>query len=113
MMQSRIRVRPLIRIDDQTYFSPIVGLHHSSVLEIVETFIAQDEKLKERYHQRRALFLENELFQRLVTAFPGCEVHRGTTGISPVDGKEFENDCLVVAGPITLVFEAKSERVAD
>jgi len=29
------------------------------------------------------------------------------------DGREYENDCLVVCGPLALVVEAKSESVDD
>ncbi|MDA4133580.1 MAG: hypothetical protein OK454_10740, partial [Thaumarchaeota archaeon] len=113
MMQSKIRTRPLIRVADGTYFLPVVGLVHSFFVEIVETILKPNEALKKRYHKRRAAFLEEELCRLLSSAFPGCPVHAGTTGISPLDGKEFENDCLVVVGPLALVFEAKSERVDD
>jgi hypothetical protein len=46
-------------------------------------------------------------------AFPGCFVRSGTTWTDLEDSKEYENDCLVICGPLALVFEAKSERVDD
>lgn len=113
MMQSRIRTRPFIKMDDNTYFLPIAGLANSFFVEIVETLIISQPDLKGRYHKRRAVFLEEKLRRLLDESFPGCPVHSGTTGISPIDGKEFENDCVVVAGPLAIVFEAKSERVDD
>lgn len=113
LMQSKISTRPLIKVADESYFVPILGLLNSFSIEIVETPIRADAELKTRYHKRRAAFLEEELLRLLRDAFPGCPVHAGTTGISPVDGRQFENDCLVVIGPLALVFEAKSERVDD
>ena len=113
LMQSTIRTRPFIRVAEGTYFLPVVGLVNSFFVEIVENILKPHEALKKRYHKRRAAFLEEELCRLLSGAFPGCPVHTGTTGISPLDGKEFENDCLAVVGPVVLVFEAKSERVDD
>ncbi|NQU21319.1 MAG: hypothetical protein HQ567_08560 [Candidatus Nealsonbacteria bacterium] len=113
MMQSKIRTRPLVKIDESEYFLPVNGLFNSFFLEIVEAWIKAHDNLKIRYHKRRATFLEVTLERLLQGAFPGCLVRTGTTWVSPHDAKEYENDCLVVCGPVALVFEAKSERVDD
>jgi len=113
MMQSKIRTRPLVRIGEGAYFLPVHGLLNSFLLEIVETWIKPHSGLKKRYHRRRATFLEKKLGEMLQDAFPGCLVRSGTTWADPDDSREYENDCLVICGPVALVLEAKSERVDD
>jgi hypothetical protein len=113
VMQSRIRTRPIIKIDSETYFLPVHGLINSFFLEIVESWIKPHADLKQLYHKRRAAYLEDSLKKMLKEAFPGCPIHTGTTWVDPEDSKEYENDCLIVCGPLALVFEAKSERVDD
>lgn len=113
LMQSKIRIRPIIAIDDGTYFVPIHGLFNSFFTEIVESWLRPHPYLKEKYHHRRATYLEKALTSLLIQNFPGCLVETGTTWEDSVNGKTYENDCLVVCGPLAIVFEAKSERVDD
>ena len=112
-MHSKIRSRPMIAINEGTYFVPIPGLFNSFFIEIVESWLKPFPELKDRYHRRRASYLESSLESLLVGSFPGALVQTGTTWIDESNGKEYENDCLVVCGPIAIVFEAKSERVDD
>jgi hypothetical protein len=112
-MQSKIHSRPFIKITADSFFLPIPGLLNSFPFELVETWLDKDGTLKDRYHKRRAKFLEGDLKSRLQTAFPDAVIKTGTTWNDPDDSKGFENDCLVVCGPLALVVEAKSERIAD
>lgn len=113
LMQSRIRTAPLIQLDEGEFFLPIWELTLSFFIEMVEALAKPYPTLKDRYHERRSAYLEEELAKILKEAFPGAIVQTGTTGINPIDKKNYENDCLVVIGPIALVLEAKSERVRD
>jgi len=113
IMQSKIQKRPIIRTDDGEYFLPVHGLANSFFIDIVESLIKPHEDLRKRYHKRRATFLEASLTKMAEEAFPGSLVRPGTTWDDPNDAKTYENDCLVVCGPLALVLEAKSERVDD
>lgn len=112
-MQSPVRTKPFIRVDSGTYFLPVVGLLHSYFVETVESLIFANAAVKRVYHKRRAVYLETTVTQMVRAAFPNCPVYSGTQGIHPTDGKDFENDCFAVVGPVAVVFEAKSERVED
>lgn len=112
-MQSEVRTKPLIRTGEGMYFVPVAGLLHSYTVEMLESLIFRDAALKRAYHERRAVYLEASVAQLVRAAFPGCPVHTGTKAIDPTDGAEYENDCLVVVGPVAVVLEAKSERVED
>jgi len=113
MMQSKIRTRPLIKLNEDHYFAPVQGLLNSFMLEVVEAWAKTDSKLKKRYHKRRTVFLETSLKEMLDKAFPNCLIKTRTCWFDADDSKEYENDCLVVCGPIALVFEAKSKSVDD
>lgn len=113
MMQSKIRTRPMIAVDEGTYFVPILGLFNSFFVEIIESWLRTHPDLKDRYHRRRASYLEDSLNSLLVASFPGSIIHTGITWTDQSNGKTYENDCLVVCGPLAIVFEAKSERVDD
>ncbi len=112
-MQSKIRVRPFMKVDDGVYSIPLLGLVHSFFLEIVENWIKTNSVLKSKYHDRRATFLEDALELLIKENFSGCPVHTSTIWEDPSNGTQFENDCFVVCGPLAIVFEAKSERVDD
>lgn len=113
VLQSKIRTRPLIKLKEATYFLPIHGLLHSFFVDIVEAWTKPHADLKKRYHKRRSVYLESTLKALLDDAFPNCVVKTGTTWRDSESPKEYENDCLVVCGPLALVFEAKSESVDD
>lgn len=113
VMQSKIRSRPIIKIGPETYFLPVFGLIHGFFLDIIESWIKPNPGLRQRYHKRRAAYLEASIERMLGDAFPDCVVQTGTIWTDPENLKEYENDCLVVCGPLALVFEAKSERVDD
>jgi hypothetical protein len=111
--QSPIRVKPLIALDDRTYFVPIVGLFNSFFLEISEALLKPYERLWNRYLDRRATYLEETLSRRFGGAFPQAVVERNISWDDPQSGQRFETDLVVALGPIALVVEAKSGRVSD
>ncbi|MCA9139839.1 MAG: hypothetical protein KDB00_23865 [Planctomycetales bacterium] len=113
VMQSKIRTRPLIKLQEDQYFVPVQGLLNSFLMDVVESWAKSDSKLKKRYHKRRAVYLETSLKDMLDAAFPNCVIKTGTCWFDTEESKEYENDCLVVCGPLALVFEAKSESVDD
>lgn len=113
LMQSKIRVRPLIKLEGERYFVPVQGLLNSFLLDVVAAWAKRDPKLKKRYHKRRAVYLESSICKMLGKAFSSCLIKTGTCWCDAEDFKEYENDCLVVCGPLALVFEAKSQAVDD
>jgi hypothetical protein len=65
IMQSKIQTKPLIRVAEETYFLPVSGLFNSFFVQIMESLIWNDHKLKAAYHDRRAQYLEESLSKRL------------------------------------------------
>lgn len=109
--QSPIRTHPLIKLSEESYFLPVLGSFNSFCMEIFESKLATDKTLKKRYHNRRATYLEQCLEESVRSSFPSCEVYTGTVWTE--GERRYENDCLLVAGPFVVIFEAKSEAIKD
>lgn len=111
-LQSPITIQPLIRVNDETFFVPIPGLLHSYSLQILESLVSKDEKLKDKYHRRRSQYLETEIEQILRGTFPDATVLSQAFWKSD-DGKEYESDFVVKLGSYLIILEAKSNRISD
>ncbi len=113
LTQSSIRCRPFIALGDETHFIPIPGLLGSFCVEILEGLIRKTPRLWERYLDRRSTFLEEKTHTLMREAFPEAAVERNLQWTDAATGKTFENDTLVVVGPVALICESKSSRVSD
>jgi hypothetical protein len=105
--------RPLIRLEEDHYFIPVPGLFLSFALELMEDVIRTVSSLPTKYEKRRAKFLEDEIKQLFVTAFPSAKAYRGSLWHDPNTGKDFENDLLVLIDSYQIIVEAKSGKVSD
>ena len=103
--------KPIIQLDDKTFFWPIPGLFISFCLELMESVIRPDGKLYSKYEMRRSKFLEDEIDRLFRSAFSSGKIYRGSQWHDPVSGKDFENDLLLVIDSYIVVVEAKSAKV--
>jgi hypothetical protein len=100
--------RPLLKIGRETYFWPIAGSFVSFGMEMLEAQFAGNTKLKEKYHARRAEFLEDRVATLVAEAIPTAAIYRNLIWFDP---KEGETDILVLVDKHALVIECKSGRV--
>lgn len=111
-MENPLWHRPVIRLDDHLFFSPIIGLFVSFCLELMESVVQSNAELYVKYERRRGEFLEDEMERLFKSAFPSAKVCRGSQWHDPVTGKDFENDLLVLIDSYLIVVEAKSGKVS-
>ncbi|HEY0377241.1 MAG TPA: hypothetical protein VGC87_09810 [Pyrinomonadaceae bacterium] len=107
-MGNPIWARPIIRLDENVYFMPIVGLLISFCLEQMEKVIDGNVELKAKYEVSRAKFLENEVERIFKRALPSASIYRGSLWLDPDSGKEFENDLMILIDSYLFIVEAKS-----
>ena len=106
--------RPFVRLEDGRSFLPVFGLLQSFCLELAESLVEGIPGLLGRYHDRRALYLEDEVERLFATAFPSARVYRGSLWSPPGDpATVYENDLLVALGSHLVVVEAKAGSVGD
>jgi len=103
--------KPIVRLDDDQYFLPVVALPHSFSWPLFEELLSDTER--DDYFNSRAEFLEAEIRRLVEIYFEGGEVWRGS--IWEEDGDdgvvEYENDILIRFDSTFIVIEAKGGRV--
>ena len=105
--------QPLIRLGDDLFLWPILGLFFSFGLELMERVLQPNTELYAKYEKRRAKFLEDELEQIFRSTFPSAEVYRSSQWHDPVTYKDFENDLLILIDSYLIVIEAKSGKITE
>ena len=99
--------KPFIKIDHETYFSSVISLMPHYTLGLLENLVSADSQLAERYRQRKAGYLENELEELFRKSFPAGKIYRGSTWDDGAGGNG-ENDLTAVVGSVAIIAEAKS-----
>jgi hypothetical protein len=105
--------KPLIYLDNDLFFWPVIQLFFSFCLELMEAVVQPNTELYIKYEERRGQFLEEEVERLFKIAFPSAHVYRGSKWHDPVTHKDFENDLLVLIDSYLVVVEAKSGKVAE
>lgn len=110
-LDSPIRERPFIRIDDDALFLPIPGLLVSFPFQIVERLIRGDAALETAYSTARSRYLEGAVEEILRTALPSARVYHPVRWQDPDTGEAFENDLVAMLGNHIFLVEAKSGKI--
>lgn len=111
IMNNPIWNKPIIKLEDNKYFIPILGLFLSFCVEIMEQVIKDDIELLNLYEEHRGVFLEVELENLFKISLPNAEIFRGSQWYDPITKKYFENDLLIKIDSFLIVIEAKSGKL--
>lgn len=107
-----VHTRPFIKLDDNTYFSAIWGIFPHISIDILEKWVWENPDLLEKYTRLKSIYLENEIEAIFKKGFPNAEIKRGSIWRGS-EGKEYENDLLILLEDFAIVVEAKSGSVSD
>ena len=99
--------RPFIKLDDETYFLALAGHIPHYVPSLLEGMVTEDGTLEQKYRDRKARYLEDQVERLFRAGFPGGQVYRGNMWEDPA-GNKGENDLTMVLGSVAIVVEAKS-----
>lgn len=106
-----VRLRPLVRLDDDSYFAANSASLGTGLVEVIEDLCADDAKLKERWERAKGDWLEIKLKQVVKAGLPHADVWSKAKWVDD-EGKEWESDVVAVIDKTVLVFEAKSGRLS-
>jgi hypothetical protein len=106
-----VHEKPFIWIEDNAIFSSLWGVMTHLSLGLLEGFCAKDEKLRVKYNEVRADYLEAEIVNLFKVAFPMASIYKGSKWKGK-DNREYENDLLVIIDKFALVVEAKAGQVS-
>lgn len=105
--------RPLVTLEPDRFFVPVVGTFTSFLLRMMERAIEGDANLRRKYEKRRAEFLESEISHLFQEALPTARIFQGSLWHDPEAGKNYENDLLVHVDTHLVIVEAKSGKVSE
>lgn len=111
-LDSKVREKPFIRLNDDQLFLPIPSLLVSFPFSIIEALVAGDSELETSYSNARTKFLEDEVAAEVENALPNAVVYRGVWWKDAKTKERFECDTVAVLGNHILVFEAKSGKLS-
>jgi hypothetical protein len=105
--------RPLVSVDEHTFFLPTPSLIYSFPLEIFEPFMPPASDLGRVYSQARSSYLEDTIGELISSAMPNARTYRHVVWDDPETGRTYENDVVALIGNAIFLFEAKSGRLDD
>lgn len=111
LLDNPVWSRPFINVGGGNYYCPVIGLVQSFGLEIVEGLLRTHQDLWDRYGDTvRGAYLEGRTEAAVRAAYPKARIFRGLKWPG-ADGKDYENDVLVLIDTHAVIFECKSGRV--
>ncbi len=106
-LDNPIWYRPLILIDEYTFFCPIPPVFFGFVFQNMDSLISDIDK--DLLSKRRSLFLENKIEEIVKTRFPESNVLKN---FEWYDGNtKYETDILIFIDSCIIIVEAKSGKI--
>lgn len=113
LLNNPIWTKPLIKINEKTYFLPVITIVQSHIIELLEALFKDMPSTKEKYYKRRALFLEDESERLFKSAFPTATILRNVSWTDTTNGgKLYENDLIILLDSVAFLVEAKSGKIS-
>ena len=95
--------KPLIRLDNNTYFCSMPEIFNNSVFSILDNLVMGHHK--KALHKRRSDYLEDKIEEIAKRRFPETQV------VPSFYWNEYQTDLLVVIDSYLLIIEAKSAKI--
>lgn len=101
--------KPFIKIDNNHYYSSIIGIFPHLSLSILEELISVDDKFSKEYSDTiKPKYLEEKTELLVRQQFQNGAVFRGIEWNDPQTKENYENDIIVLVDDFALVIECKS-----
>jgi len=111
-LNNPVHLRPFIALSNVSYFSAITYMFPHLGVDLLETFMRKEKDLSTYYSKQKGTYLEREVRRCFEDAFPDAKIFEGSLWKSPVDGKTYENDLIVLIENFAIIVESKSGTVA-
>ena len=111
-LDNPVHLKPFIKTDEEKYFSVIPHMFSHNALDILESFIAQNSKIKKQYLSVKGRYLEEKVENLMKKSFPKAEVYKGSLWKREDDDKLYENDLIVIIEEFAIIIECKSGAIS-
>lgn len=102
-----IHEKLFILLSDDTVFSTLWSVMTHFSINILESLCSSESKLRQKYVNKSASYLENEVTEVFKKAFPTAQIYVGSQWLADND-KLYENDLLVIVESFVFVVESKA-----
>jgi len=109
ILDNPVHSKPFIKLDELSYYCPIIGVLPHLSISLLEKLIFEDSEWKAEYTSKiKPKYLENEVERLFAENFPNALLLRGSIWHDTVSNKDYENDLLLVLDNFAIVAECKS-----
>jgi hypothetical protein len=78
LLNNPVHEKPFIQTSDDTVFSSLWSVMSHLSLGLLENFCSQDEKLRRKYNDARAGYLEDQIAMLFKASFPMAQIYTGS-----------------------------------
>lgn len=110
ILENPVWRRPLIKLEDGTFFCALPQVLTSFVVSIIDELIEPFPAWQRKVQKKRAAYLEDQAERLMREAFPGCELVRGYKWKE--GGVQYESDLALRFDSTIFLVESKSGRVS-
>lgn len=111
-LDNPIHSKPFIRVEDG-YFSSIIHMFDHLGVSLLENFIWSDNKLKEKYLEKKGKYLEDKVEKLFQKSFPNSQIYSGSQWYCLKEKKDYENDLIVLIDEFAIIIECKSGTISS
>lgn len=109
-LDNPVHTKPLVKLEDDRYFSGVPHLLSHISVEVIESLLPNNQKIRDQYLKKKGKYLENKVEELFKKSFPKSQVFAGSLWN---DGeKEYENDLIVIIEDFAIIIECKSGGVS-
>lgn len=111
-LNNPIHDKPLIKVDQDKYFSSIPHMFSHLGVDVLEKFISNNSNLQKEYTSKKGKYLENRVEKLFRKSFPDAHIMIGSIWKCPQTNKEFENDLIMLIDDFAIIVECKSGTIS-
>ena len=111
-LDNPVHLKPFVCIDKEKYFSIIPHMFSHIALDILETFISKNSKIRNQYQSVKGKYLEDKVETLMRKSFPKAQIFTGSLWSRKEENKLYENDLIVLIEEFAIIIECKSGSVS-
>lgn len=111
-LDNPIHSKPFISLNNDKYFSIIPHMLNHIAIDVTETLLTQNTKLKSLYIKSKSKYLEDKVEELFKKSFPNSQILTGSLWSNIEEEKNYENDLIILVEEFAIVVECKSGTVS-
>tara|TARA_R110002072_G_scaffold125944_2_gene262326 strand:+ start:70 stop:2409 length:2340 start_codon:yes stop_codon:yes gene_type:complete len=111
-LDNPIHSKPFISLENDKFYSIIPHMFNHIAIDVLETFLTQQPKLKSQYIKKKGKYLEDKVEDLFKKSFPKAQIFSGSLWSNNEEDKIYENDLIVLIEEFAIIVECKSGTIS-